>query len=174
MADFTIREAVPDDAEGIIDYLCELADEPNNMISFDSASEITMTVEEEAETLQKSLDFDNSAFFVAVNNEGLIISLSNVTGGRRRGNRHVGYLGISIRQGWRDRGLGRTMMQHMIDWSRDTGVIRRIELEVFAHNPRALHLYEKVGFVIEGRKPKDFIKYGEYVDTIFMALQLFE
>ncbi len=174
MADFIIREAVLDDAQGVIDYMCELSDEPNNMISYDSASEITMTVEEETETLQKSLDSDNSGIFVAVNDEGLIISLGNVNGGKRRGNRHVGYLGISIREGWRDRGLGRTMMQYMIDWSRNSGVIRRIELEVFAHNPRAIHLYEKMGFVIEGRKPKDFLKYGEYVDTIFMALQLFE
>ena len=169
MQNYSIRHAMPDDAAALLDYLRIISDEPNNNIGFDSGSEIKWTVEDERALIEK-LDPTNSAWFVAVSDEGQIISMGSMDGGTRRGRRHVAYLGISILDGWRGQGLGKVMMQHMIDWARGTGVIKRIELDVFAHNERGIRLYEKLGFVVEGRKRKEFLKYGEYVDGLFMAL----
>lgn len=44
----------------------------------------------------------------------------------------------------------------MIEWARGTGIIRRMELEVFTHNERAIHVYEKLGFLVEGTKEQAF------------------
>lgn len=48
--------------------------------------------------------------------------------------------------------------------------LHRIELEVYAFNPRALRSYVKVGFVEEGRR-RDALRWdGEWVDAITMAI----
>jgi len=170
MMGFAIREAVPDDAEAIIEYLRALADEPDNTIGFDASSEITFTVEQERETIQRNLDSDNSGFFIALNPQGEIVSVGNVSGSKRNSYRHAAALGISVLEGWRGQGIGTAMMGHMLAWAQATGILKRIELEVFAHNVRAIQLYERLGFVIEGRKMKSYLKYGQYVDVVIMAL----
>ena len=48
--------------------------------------------------------------------------------------------------------------------------VHRIQLEVFAFNPRAQHVYERVGFRREGVL-RDALRWdGEYHDTIVMGL----
>jgi putative acetyltransferase len=46
----------------------------------------------------------------------------------------------------------------------------RLELEVFTNNPRAIHVYEKVGFEIEGCKRRAVLKEDGYHDTYIMSL----
>ncbi|MGC8628855.1 MAG: GNAT family N-acetyltransferase [Candidatus Micrarchaeia archaeon] len=48
-----------------------------------------------------------------------------------------------------------------------------IELEVYANNPAARHLYEKLGFVEAGKLPKAAVFKGEYVDSILMYKELY-
>jgi putative acetyltransferase len=43
-------------------------------------------------------------------------------------------------------------------------------LDVFTHNHRAIGLYLKHGFVVEGLKRSSYFKYGQYVDAYLMAL----
>jgi RimJ/RimL family protein N-acetyltransferase len=46
----------------------------------------------------------------------------------------------------------------------------RIELDVYSFNPRAEAVYQKVGFVLEGIKRKNFIYNGELFDTKLYAM----
>jgi RimJ/RimL family protein N-acetyltransferase len=48
--------------------------------------------------------------------------------------------------------------------------LHRIELWVFEENARARHVYEKVGFIEEGRLRDGMYKAGHYQDLIFMGL----
>jgi RimJ/RimL family protein N-acetyltransferase len=48
--------------------------------------------------------------------------------------------------------------------------VYRVELEVFDFNPRARHVYEKVGFVHEGTKRDALRRDGEWTDCHCMAL----
>ncbi len=48
--------------------------------------------------------------------------------------------------------------------------LHRVELEVYAFNPRAAHVYEKNGFVQEGIRRDALLWQGEYVDAIIMAI----
>ena len=53
----------------------------------------------------------------------------------------------------------------MIDWADHTPEIRRLELTVQARNERAVHLYQKFGFDIEGTKKRGArTKNGEFLD----------
>lgn len=48
--------------------------------------------------------------------------------------------------------------------------LHRLELEVYAFNPRAIRAYEKAGFVLEGRRREALLWDGERVDALLMAV----
>ncbi|MCS7072393.1 MAG: GNAT family N-acetyltransferase [Anaerolinea sp.] len=77
-----------------------------------------------------------------------------------------------MRRDWRDRGVGTALMQTAIDWARASPVVQRVQLEVYARNARAIHLYEKFGFEHEGCKRRLYIQDGQPLDMLIMALIL--
>jgi ribosomal protein S18 acetylase RimI-like enzyme len=72
---------------------------------------------------------------------------------------------------YRDQGIGLQMMKTLVDESRKAG-LKTIELEVFASNPRAIHVYEAAGFKQVGRIPKKIFRKGRFTDIIVMAIEL--
>jgi len=48
--------------------------------------------------------------------------------------------------------------------------LHRIYLHVLAHHERAIRLYEKIGFQIEGRLREDNFRDGAYRDTLVMSI----
>lgn len=48
--------------------------------------------------------------------------------------------------------------------------LNRIALGVYAHNPRAIQAYKKVGFKQEGIMREDAFIQGKFVDTVWMSL----
>lgn len=70
----------------------------------------------------------------------------------------------------RDRGFGSEATRLIVDHAFKATDLNRIELEVFAFNPRAKRVYEKAGFVYEGTR-RDALKFdGEYIDAISMSI----
>ncbi|MFS0785672.1 GNAT family protein [Shouchella sp. 1P09AA] len=51
--------------------------------------------------------------------------------------------------------------------------LHRVSLRVFSTNERAIHVYEKLGFVQEGRSKEAIFRNGEWVDIIHMGLLQF-
>lgn len=49
------------------------------------------------------------------------------------------------------RGYGSEVTRIIVDYALDDVRLHRLSLEVFDHNPRARRVYEKCGFVVEGR-----------------------
>lgn len=70
----------------------------------------------------------------------------------------------------RGRGLGPEAIELMLAHLFEQVGVYRVDLEVFAFNPRAQRAYEKVGFVVEGRVRGALLWDGERVDTIVMGL----
>ena len=70
----------------------------------------------------------------------------------------------------RGRGLGTEAARLILRYGFEVLGLHRIGLDVFAFNPRARRVYEKVGFVVEGVKRDAFRFDGEYVDEIWMAI----
>ena len=90
---------------------------------------------------------------------------------RREMVRHKAEFGITVHDDYQDRGLGTIMTQHMIEIARMKG-LKKISLNVFTNNERAIHVYMKCGFKIEGRLEKEHYKDGEYGDDYRMAIIL--
>lgn len=70
----------------------------------------------------------------------------------------------------RGRGLGTEAARLIIGYGFQHIGLHRIELGVFAFNPRAIRVYEKVGFVREGVRRDAFRFDGSYVDDIIMSI----
>ena len=77
---------------------------------------------------------------------------------------------ILLGPGGRDRGLGSEATRLTIDYAFSTTQLHRLELEVFAFNPRAQRVYEKAGFVVEGVR-RDALRFdGAYIDAVIMSI----
>ncbi|MBB3089864.1 RimJ/RimL family protein N-acetyltransferase [Nocardioides albus] len=69
----------------------------------------------------------------------------------------------------RNRGLGTEATRLIVDYCFRTTALNRIELCVYAFNPRAQRTYEKAGFSVEGVQ-REALRYdGGYVDAIVMS-----
>lgn len=67
-------------------------------------------------------------------------------------------------------GLGTFYTGYLIEHGFDTLGLRRIFLEVLETNPRARAVYERLGFVVEGRLREHRLKGGRLVDVFVMGL----
>lgn len=70
----------------------------------------------------------------------------------------------------RGRGLGTEATRLIVGYGFERLRLHRIDLDVFAFNPRARRAYEKVGFKVEGVRRDAFRFDGEYTDEILMAI----
>lgn len=70
----------------------------------------------------------------------------------------------------RDRGLGTEAIRLFIGYGFERLGLHRIELEVFASNPRARRVYEKVGFVAEGVLREVLPDGDGWVDATVMSI----
>lgn len=68
------------------------------------------------------------------------------------------------------KGYGSEAMNLMLKHGFETLKLHRIHLGVFAFNPRAIHVYEKVGFRQEGIQRDALYAAGQYHDMIMMAM----
>jgi len=83
--------------------------------------------------------------------------------------RHVMSLGISVASAAQGQGVGRALMDALLDYADNWGQVLRIELGVYADNARAIRLYERCGFQHEGRMRAYALRDGQYVDSLAMA-----
>jgi putative acetyltransferase len=105
---------------------------------------------------------------VAVVNERVVgqLGLHVIENPRRR---DVGGFGMAVHDDFQGRGIGSALMAAMLDLADNWLGLRRIEMEVWADNAAAVHLYEKFGFVVEGTGRQYGRRAGELVDAYFMA-----
>jgi putative acetyltransferase len=83
--------------------------------------------------------------------------------------RHVGQLGMGVRDDWQGKGAGSALMQAAVDLADRWLNLERLELEVYVDNEPAVRLYKKFGFVIEGTLARFAFRDGRYVDAYMMA-----
>jgi RimJ/RimL family protein N-acetyltransferase len=84
---------------------------------------------------------------------------------------HGGEFGISVLAPWRGRGIGSRLLDALAAWAPRHG-IRRLELQVFANNPAAIRLYERNGYVEEGRRRRAVRIGSLWHDVVLMAREL--
>ncbi|MGE5171758.1 MAG: GNAT family N-acetyltransferase [Rudaea sp.] len=83
--------------------------------------------------------------------------------------RHVGTIGMAVRDDWHRRGVGSALLGAAIDLSDRWIGYTRLELTVYTDNEAALALYRKFGFETEGIARGYALRDGAYVDAYMMA-----
>ncbi|WP_417068845.1 GNAT family N-acetyltransferase [Niveibacterium terrae] len=81
---------------------------------------------------------------------------------------HVGVMGLGVLAEYRGGGIGHALITAAIAAARTRG-FERVELQARASNARALHLYEKFGFVREGLKRRAARDGDRYDDIVCMG-----
>jgi len=87
--------------------------------------------------------------------------------------KHKTVFGITVHDDYQNHGLGTIVTRHMIEVARRMG-LKKLYLRVQTDNERAIHVYEKCGFHIEGKLEMEYWNFisGEYGDDYQMAIFL--
>ncbi|HEX2010682.1 MAG TPA: GNAT family N-acetyltransferase [Roseateles sp.] len=83
--------------------------------------------------------------------------------------RHAMHLGMAVVPEAQGRGVGGALMAALLDYADNWGQVLRIELGVFVDNERAIRLYQRFGFEIEGRQRAYALRHGQFADCYAMA-----
>jgi len=124
-----------------------------------------------------NIDYDELLPIVAVVEEPdsrqRIVALATLGFQQGVSRRHRAEFDIVVHDDYQGRGLGTILTQHMIELARKRG-LRKVYLKTSTQNLRAIHVYEKMGFRIEGRLVMEHYHHlkQEYGDDFRMAILL--
>jgi RimJ/RimL family protein N-acetyltransferase len=160
-----MREAGRDDAAALL-RLKQRLDRQTSFMLFE-ADERDTTVEALARDLDEVTGSENSVVIVAELDDDLV-GYVELTGGSFRRNRTTAYLVIGVLAEAGGQGIGSGLLRQAADWASGHGM-HRLELTVMARNHRAIALYERMGFSVEGRRSECLLVDGEFVDELYMG-----
>jgi len=79
-------------------------------------------------------------------------------------------VGVDISPEYTGRGIGKMVYDTMLKIFFNEYKLHKVSLEVLETNTVAINLYNKIGFVEEGRKREEICKNGTWVDSITMSI----
>ena len=101
--------------------------------------------------------------------EGNVVGQLGVHTIDRPRRKHVAILAFAVSKKIEGMGVGSALMKAAIELCDNWLNVRRIELQVFQDNERAISLYRKHGFKKEGELVDFGFKFGKYVNAYSMA-----
>lgn len=164
-----IREAVKEDAKAIIDFYNFVGGE-TDFLSF-GKNEYVKNIQDYECLLDNTRNEKNSIILLA-EMKNKIIGIASICSSPKVRYKHTGEFGIVIEQKYWGLGLGKQIMENIINWAKDNGITRKINLVTNENNYRAIDLYKKIGFEVEGILKNNININGVYGNTIMMGLQL--
>ena len=165
----TIHEAGHEDAQNMINFYNVVGGE-SDFLSF-GAGEFKRDIQDYKEYITATSSEPNSIMLLAaIHSE--IIAIATINSSQKERTKHVGTLGIVISQKYTGMGLGKILMNELLEWARQNGITKKISLVTNENNKVAIELYKKLGFEVEGLLKQDNFVNGAYCNTIMMGLLL--
>ena len=106
----------------------------------------------------------------------LVIEVEGIAAGTvawelvNRRSRIAAVTGLALSPTVRGRGLGRAVVEALVEQLIGERGIHRLQMEVYAFNERALRHAERAGWVREGVRRKAYWRNGEWVDGILFGI----
>lgn len=155
LPDILIDTATDADATELLNIYRGILDEGRWFITH--PDEFRGTEETQARLIRDRNAETNGRIFAARFQNRLVGSLS-IKGGNMERTRHVGMIEVYVAKSARGLGVGRALLEAGVVWAETNPILRKLALNVFEDNHRAVRLYQRYGFVIEGRL------IGEYLE----------
>ena len=148
-----IRHAEAADAAEVRRSFLQTHAETDNLLTYPDESK--MTVESEADFLQKTADSENAIELCAILDGKLVGTAGIEPVGTCEKLRHRAEFGISIEKAYWGQGIGRVLTAACIALAKKAGYAQ-LELQVVCDNTAAVALYKSIGFIEYGRNPRGF------------------
>jgi RimJ/RimL family protein N-acetyltransferase len=163
---YTIRSAQIKDASQLSAIRVKIDGETENMDR--ESGESFMDEAAFAQLIQEDEDAIRNLFLVAVVGDQ-IVGYSRCEGSTLKRLAHKVEFGVCVLSDYWGHQVGTHLLERSIDWA-EQQVIKKITLNVLETNTKAIALYEKMGFEIEGVLKKDkMLSDGNYYNTIIMG-----
>jgi putative acetyltransferase len=161
LPDITVRRAEPADFEAVARHIDDGGAYPGTLqVPFASR---------EAWRKRMVEPVDGEFFLVACVGDEVVGNAGLHATGKSPRRSHAMSIGMAVPSAWQGKGVGTALMSALVDLADNWLNVTRLELTVFADNERAISLYRKFGFEIEGTHKAYALRDGRYVDAHFMA-----
>lgn len=108
------------------------------------------TIEQQKSSIERVLTDPKSIIFVAeVEND--LVGFIGAFGSNLKRTQHSAHIVIGIEKEHQGKGIATKLFDQIMMWAKEVE-ISRLELTVIKSNEKALSLYKKMGFIIEGEK----------------------
>lgn len=167
--ELTIRNAEIKDAEELLSVVKKADTETIFMLR--EPGELDLTIEQEEKFIKDILEEKCSVMILAEYSHKIIGSCG-INGNTLIRKRHSASIGIAVLREYWGIGAGKKLMEAAISWCIREG-IKRLELYVDTENFRAINMYLKFGFVVEGTLYNDTLMTdGKCRNSYIMARML--
>lgn len=113
---------------------------------------------------------DAPLMLVACTEEGTVIGNAGLHTNLKTPRRaHAASIGMGVMEAHQGKGVGSKLLAALLDLADNWYGLARIELSVYTDNVRAIALYKKFGFEMEGTFKKYSLRGGELCDCYTMA-----
>jgi RimJ/RimL family protein N-acetyltransferase len=163
-----LRIAQPADAAALMALKQQLDHETSFMLL--EPGERDLSAEKLADELAAVGRSGNSVLILAEQGDKPV-GYVELVGGEFRRNRAVAHVIIGVLAEASGKGIGTRLLEEAKRWAAAQG-LHRLELNVMAHNHRAIALYERVGFAVEGRRSQCLLLDGKFADELYMGMLL--
>lgn len=162
----SVRKAEASDAAALLELRNKIVSETAFMLW--EPGEFQGSVDDEAKRIDRLNSRDNCLMIVAESG-GQLIGYISTLGGETRRIRHRATIALGVaREHW-SKGAATAMLDFVLRWSRERK-LRRVELTVHTTNERAIAVYKRCGFQVEGVRSSSLLVDGQYVDEYLMAV----
>ncbi len=165
---FYVRTASEKDAAAILNLYRSVIVEGRYTLLL--LEELRRTEEEERKAIADEIK-RSGCLRVVAEADGQIVGMARVKAGGIKRTAHFGNVdSVWVHSEWRRQGIGNALMDTIVRWAEGNKGIEKLGLFVFSTSEAAIELYQRNGFTIEGRAPRD-IKFADddYADTVIMG-----
>jgi RimJ/RimL family protein N-acetyltransferase len=162
---FLVRKATEGDAAALNALRLALFEETDTLLW--EPGEYRLTVADEAKQIAQLHSQRNSICLVAERG-GELVGFLNAMGMQVNRRRQQTRIALAVRREHWGIGCASKLISEALAWSREAGLVR-VELTVHTSNVRAISVYLRAGFQVEGIARKALIVSGRYVDEYQMA-----
>ncbi|OBA07684.1 GNAT family acetyltransferase [Paenibacillus polymyxa] len=163
---YAIRSAMVQDAMNLSELRLRIDGETENLDREKGEAFISTAGFEQL--IQADTENDKNLFLVAVVHNK-VVAFSRCEGHVLRRFAHKVEFGVCVQKDYWGYGIGTNLLKESMSWA-DSNGIRKMTLQVLETNNKAIALYKKHGFEIEGVLKNDkILSDGQYYNTILMG-----